>query len=245
MPRGVFTKRKRGDDTTFVRSFKRARKAVVVVKKKDPTAAQRWARVALGFPKDKMVKLRYAQEFNINPGIGSFGFHYFRCNSMFDPDLTGTGHQPLYYDQYIAAYDHYTVHGAKIKVTYVHSGSAPQTPGYMGIFVDDNATPSYASAGEVLERGQKTSDWTTTAGNSSGNRNMPSVTLNFDAKKFFGVKSLDGAQFRVNWNANPTENANFCCWLASIGGNDPAIAYFMVEIEYYALLSEKTYVGQS
>jgi hypothetical protein len=35
---------------------------------------------------------------------------------MFDPDITGTGHQPYGFDQYMLQYNHYTVIGAKCNV---------------------------------------------------------------------------------------------------------------------------------
>ena len=34
---------------------------------------------------------------------------YMRMNSLFDPDQTGTGHQPYYFDQFAALYNRYTV----------------------------------------------------------------------------------------------------------------------------------------
>ena len=35
-------------------------------------------------------------------------------NSLFDPDQTGTGHQPYYFDQFAALYNRYTVLGSKL-----------------------------------------------------------------------------------------------------------------------------------
>ncbi len=215
------------------------------------TYKARWARIAVGTPAKKMVKLRYCDTISINPAAGLTASHYFRANGMFDPDRTGAGHQPLYYDQLITMYDHYTVHGGFLKMTYVHAGSAAQVPGAFGIFLDDNATQSYASATAIIEGGQKGGTvWTTTAGNSSGGNSTgksasPWVKLSFDAKKFFGVKSLDGAQFRTGFGSSPTEDANYCCYYGAIGGNDPPIAYFIIEVEYNAIFTEKSYTAQS
>lgn len=36
-------------------------------------------------------------------------YHLFRANGIFDPDVTGTGHQPLYRDQVADLYTNYTV----------------------------------------------------------------------------------------------------------------------------------------
>jgi len=40
----------------------------------------------------------------------------FRCNSLYDPDYTGTGHQPLGYDQIAPMYKQNVVHACRIKV---------------------------------------------------------------------------------------------------------------------------------
>lgn len=50
-------------------------------------------------------------------GVG-FQTYTFRCNSLFDPDLTGTGHQPLRYDQLAAMFNSYRVRGATLKVNF-------------------------------------------------------------------------------------------------------------------------------
>lgn len=43
----------------------------------------------------------------------------YRANSVFDPDYTGVGHQPMYFDNLAAIYQNYRVLGCKITVTVV------------------------------------------------------------------------------------------------------------------------------
>lgn len=63
------------------------------------------------------VKLTYVQQITLTPPVGSAtGTYVFRANSCFDPDFSVGGHQPLYFDQYSAVYDHYRVVGSSIKV---------------------------------------------------------------------------------------------------------------------------------
>ena len=67
------------------------------------------------FPDAKLVKHIYADTITLPAGAGA-GLstkYQFRCNSAYDPDLTSTGHQPLYYygwreeeiDPYAAPFD--------------------------------------------------------------------------------------------------------------------------------------------
>lgn len=44
-------------------------------------------------------------------------FQWFRNNSIYDPDGTGIGHQPLGYDQWSQFYGRYRVIGAKYRIT--------------------------------------------------------------------------------------------------------------------------------
>ncbi len=69
-----------------------------------------------GFPDSEIAIIRYCDEVALNPGA-AYGQYTFRGNSCFDPDETGIGHQPLYYDQYAAVYSKYKVISSRCRVT--------------------------------------------------------------------------------------------------------------------------------
>ncbi len=193
-------------------------------------------------PASKWVRLKYVQTIALDPAIASVAAHYFRANSLFDPDYTGVGHQPMNFDQVILPYDHYTVYGSKMKVTYMKNVSTASAPGAYGIFLDDNNTLTYTSAEGIIESNQRGSKWKTTSDIEESDRQ---VSVGWGAKRFFGVNSLSGNNFRAAHGGNPAEDAYFVVWFSNIAGNDPASANFMVEIEYLAKLSEKSHVAQS
>ena len=56
-----------------------------------------------GFPDQLVVKLKYTDQINLTNIVG-YGSYVYRMNSLFDPDLTGSGHQPLGFDQYAQLY---------------------------------------------------------------------------------------------------------------------------------------------
>ncbi len=71
------------------------------------------------------TKLRYVTQLELGSGTNDFASHHFyRANSAFDPDLTGTGHQPMGYDQLALFYDHYTIIGSKITCNYHNVGGS-------------------------------------------------------------------------------------------------------------------------
>lgn len=70
----------------------------------------------IGFPDSYSTVLRYADTIVINPGA-TIGQYTFRGNSLFDPDYTGTGHQPMYFDQLAAIYGKYRVYSCTFHVS--------------------------------------------------------------------------------------------------------------------------------
>ncbi len=236
-------KRKFNGNGSNGRTRKRTkRRTVRVVKMPNVTLPRRSTAIPVGMPDSKWVRLRYATTITLNaPGVGITG-HNFRCNSLFDPDETGVGHQPMHWDQVIIPYEKYTVYGSKIRMTQVKSQATVLTPGIFGIFLDDNTTRTYTNAPAILESNQRSSKWSTTSGLEQIGR---SVSIGFSAKKFFGVTNLDGSNFKTASVSNPVDDAIYHCWVANIGGNDPSSAVFLIEIEYLAKLGEKKFVAQS
>lgn len=66
------------------------------------------------------VKLKYVEQIKISGGVAPYFQYIFRGNSLFDPNLTGTGHQPMYFDQYAALYSRYRVIGSAIQLDVVN-----------------------------------------------------------------------------------------------------------------------------
>lgn len=66
-----------------------------------------------GYNNNFTVRLTYADTFrqDITCAIsgGNSKFQIFRANSIFDPDYSGGGHQPLFRDMWASMYDHYCV----------------------------------------------------------------------------------------------------------------------------------------
>lgn len=68
-------------------------------------------------PDKLFCKLKYSQFFSLtSAGVNR---QVFRGNSLFDPDLTGIGHQPRGFDEWSALYTRYKVHASSIKITAV------------------------------------------------------------------------------------------------------------------------------
>lgn len=66
----------------------------------------------------KFVSLKYVESFTINLATTVGSQQTMNLNSIFDPNRTGTGHQPYGYDQLAVLYNRYRVHKTHWKVTF-------------------------------------------------------------------------------------------------------------------------------
>jgi len=66
------------------------------------------------------IKLVYEDLLVLAPGT-TLGSHVFRGNSLYDPDYSGTGHQPRYFDQLSAIYGKYKVLSSNIVVEVINT----------------------------------------------------------------------------------------------------------------------------
>jgi hypothetical protein len=77
----------------------------------------------VGFPDQLRCVLRYKENaisFTASPTPAA---QVYRLNSLFDPNLTGTGHQPNYFDQLTAVYGQYCVTAARCKAQIMNEGT--------------------------------------------------------------------------------------------------------------------------
>lgn len=187
------------------------------------------------FGKSRSCKLRYHETITIDPSIGAAGTYTFSANGMYDPNISGVGHQPYGFDQLCALYNHYYVMGAKIRIT------AVTTNAYyiMGVKLCDSNTLNSAVPDYIMEQpGFKKR----IIGNNSG-AVAPSIVQTFSTRKFFKLKSkafvLADDTLSGSASANPAEQAFFVIVLQpAVSSQDVSIATFQVTVDYVA-----TFVG--
>lgn len=90
-----------------------------------------------GFPRSIITKLRYADVKTLSGTSGAVGSHFWALNALYDPDSTGIGHQPLYYDELAAIYNYYSVQGCILKFKIQNIVDVPTV---VCILKDDNAS---------------------------------------------------------------------------------------------------------
>lgn len=172
----------------------------------------------------------YATNVSINiPAIGAASNHVFSANGLFDPDITGVGHQPRGFDQLMTLYDHYVVIGSRITVFIQPVGTTSST--VWGIVLKDDSTTTN-NADNLLE--ESFVSYKMAAPGSEPIALVQQFNNNFlGYSKPLGVTELEGIA-----TANPTEQAYYHVFGYSPSATDEASVSIQVRIEYQVMLIE-------
>lgn len=200
------------------------------------------------FPLRLRTVLPYADQFNMagTAFSASFGTEQsFRLNSLFDPDFTGTGHQPYGFDQITPWYYRYLVDAVEINLRF----SDPQGDGiYVGCFLksfNDTNTLTGATISQAMER----PNVFVQALNNTG-----SQVVNFKkVVKLHQLLGLTQQQYANAWPStagSPTSNPAFVPYLsfaiADANASSPALTCKVsIELKYHCTFWERGNAAQS
>jgi hypothetical protein len=182
-----------------------------------------------GFPNTIITKLRYCDSFTVTSTTGAIGFNTFNANSIFDPDATGIGHQPMFRDNYASIYDQYVVIGSKITV---HFAAQTAQNWAVGICGDDDSAFSPTLS---VKMESNNSVYTVLNGTGSGARTL---TMTFEPNEDFGVDAKSDGSSQTTMGSNPSELWCFGVWGHLIDASLTGKLDFTVEIEYTVKCSE-------
>jgi len=199
-----------------------------------PFKPGRLNQISFGFPKTKMVRMRYCTNEKYNLAGGRFQKQW-KANGLYDPEITTGGHQPMGLDQWYLFYNHYVVVGAAISCTV--SGSDSSETGSLGINMllsDDATVPSSLST--LVEEGRGTTQMQG-GFNAIGTR---TVRGKYSAKKFFNIKDIKDNVTRLGspMGADPNELAVFTITIEDPALNTTSDISILTVIDYIVLLSE-------
>lgn len=181
------------------------------------------------------VKMTYFDWFTINPGTGgATGVYQFSANGLYDPNVTGVGHQPAGFDELMAIYGEYVVLGCTIKL--IMSNTEGSNPALFGIFCSrGNSTP--VDFREYVENGNGVYKTCDGIGTGSG---MQTLTYSVDMNNESGHSILQDESFAGGFAANPTEQRFLQCVVQAIDfASDYPDINFCVEIDYDVIFRDR------
>ncbi|WP_445779495.1 hypothetical protein [Shewanella sp.] len=188
-------------------------------------------------PDTTVVRLKYCDDLTITVPNSPVGTNYlFRCNSIFDPDFTGTGHQPLGHDQWSQFYERYVVTKATLTATFKSTYGEVNQPTNVGVCLIANTSAAITSADNFAENNR------TTYGYVCRDLGMTRITKVFKPNDFFGNENIiDDDEKGALFGANPIDGAywQLKMWHPSQGFPVAAPLFVNVAITYECVLRER------
>lgn len=183
-----------------------------------------------GFPDRLLTKLRYADSISLTASTATQSF---RLSSIFDPDYTGVGHQPMFHDQLQLIYGRYRVRGAKITCRVVMRSppslvTAEYGPTLFALIGTDSPSLAYATASEIMEQNNGQFK---ILGDKSGGTNEVVLTNTFSPARDLGL-GKDDVDTSAAFGANPAQNYYAHLRKIDQGGNASNTTLY-VEIEFF------------
>lgn len=199
--------------------------------------ARNYVKTPTGFPQRMRFTHKYVEAIDSAASAGSLRQYLFSCNGMYKPNITGTGHQPAYFDKMYAIYNHYTILRSKITVKVcVHTSTETADNMVIGICQSGTASPGFTNAPNMCE--QPKSVYTLIDGDPGTSLLPLTLSLGYDAWKTFGSRVLSDSEQRGTSGTNPTEQNYFVLFFQDSNLSGNAQIDFLVTLEYEAIWTE-------
>lgn len=189
-------------------------------------------------PDRVMARLKYVDQGTLDTSSTGYATWVYRLGSIFDPDYTGTGHQPTGYDQWDTFYSFYRVHSARVKVCvlsngttkshFIACGPSSDVNGY--IYLDELAEEPRTKFGQAIYSG------------------LPfTYEDNFDLKALHGVtkEQFGDDRFGAAFGANPSDAYYFKIFGKTSDSSAASSASFAIEIEYFVEMYDRSDLAPS
>lgn len=232
------------------------RKVVVVKKKKRSTESSKWKIYSNPFTRlNDKVKLTYFETTTYDPSpdtIASGNLQVWQGNNLFDPNNTGTGHQPMYFDNYAALYSRYSVDKFKVTVsvlnyqvntaTDVLGSAVVLQPNYMYrvcLWEDDQPNDFASLMSTMIEEKSKSLVWKYVTPNLTGKPSIISKTC--IPNKLTNLPFHDDT-LQAAVGAGPSNGAYMSCAICSADGStDPPAnsIYTATQIDFWITFTDR------
>jgi hypothetical protein len=187
------------------------------------------------------AKLKYVTYVNLAGGVTP-GVNVYSANGLYDPDITGTGHQPRGFDQLIALYDHYVVTKSECRVHFVGNSTAVQVNGVQ-LQSSSTTQSDYIDYAEQARCEFSVAPFVFTSGGLPEPREHH---MKYVASEFMGIPDpVTAGKLQGSVSANPSDQAFFHVFTQNIDGSTSSAQIALVLIEYEAIFIEPVPVASS
>lgn len=200
------------------------------------------------FPIKVMKTVRYCTRDIITVGTsGLFGsIKEYNLNGLFDPDHSGTGHQPYFFDELSSIWGRYKVYNCKVRFEIVApTGAADFAIGYM---ITNPAQTASTIAGATLERVKETNmGQVVTVGDTGARRRVVNIDIPI-SKAFNFTKSQfndDVDQTTAAVTGNPPSPVNIQIACADLALGSSGSVTIITTLTFWTQFYSRKFVAQS
>jgi len=186
------------------------------------------------FPKRFFNTVSYTEAISVTLS-GGIGQYVFSTNGLYDPNTSGPGGQPLYFDQLTAIYDHYTVVRSKCRFMWTSTSAMILR---VGTYIDDDSS---VGTGAMLAASRPGGKFVTT---NTPYSDKQELTMYWDQKTAFGPGGDAEPNLQGSSSANPQEQQHFVINFTDPGGSANVVDLCVV-IEYQTIWNEFATIGAS
>jgi len=181
------------------------------------------------------AKMIYCESFTINPGTGgATGTRVYSCNGLFDPSVTGVGHQPAGFDELMGIYAEYIVVGSTCKLTC--RGVTAAEP-YLGGISVQRTNATYTDFQRYVENADTV--YKPVAAPDSGGACLVTINHKCDMRSA-GTNILTDPDFFGTNAANPSEQRFYHILCQAFNGtSDIPAQEFWIEITYDVIFRDR------
>lgn len=180
-------------------------------------------------------RLRYFDTLDLGVVGASPVAYVYSANGLFDPDVTGTGHQPMGFDQLSAFYQHHCVLNGTIVVSFSLADGNTTMNCAVAVQRSSSTLGSYP---RLIEAGNVVHGYA--AGNTIGG-GPPPLTLrqSVNISRWQGVPNpLDDSTLKGTPSANPTTGVFFVLYAVAPVTTSTGHLYVNVQLDYDTVFTE-------
>ena len=215
--------------------------------RKAPIRSMNWR--GSPFPEVMNTTFTYSEIMTITSTSGVPYNYLFSSNSLYDPNVTGVGTQPRFYDTLVGAnntaapYQYYRVFSSKITIEAFGLDDALNARGFLGIgFFNTSAT----GVSSLAEMRQRVDFKTKFVGLYTGGHDLTRMSRVGVNKYLWGIKDMkDDEETAAAYNASPAKGGRWCIsWCPANEATTQNIRV-LVKIVYKAQLFSRNDVSDS
>lgn len=195
-------------------------------------------------PQRASTILKYSQRMTATSTTGVMYEYQFKINSVFDPDYTGGGHQPLGHDQLYTFYNRYRVDSVDAKVVFHKStDSCVAVVGLLGKNgVDTQAASGLAALIEQSQFKYKTTSY------GIGASNPITLKRHLDCAQITGVtkeKYRTDDVYQAIMGSSPSEEIMLDILMVDLAEASTLSGFFEIELHYNVTFYDPKNLAQS